>query len=123
MEKPVLNPIIHKLINSWQSEPVFSPFPRKYFFGIFLFFLTAYPAEASNTETSGMLDTTSKPKLTDTKRTFVPFDISLIPSLNLMHVERKTVTGLSFNVLSGRAAAIYGIELGGLENGKSRYLY
>jgi hypothetical protein len=49
-------------------------------------------------------------------RRYVPFDVTIVPPLNLFHFERKVIVGVSANVLYGRAAAVYGVEVGGLVN-------
>jgi hypothetical protein len=52
--------------------------------------------------------------------TSVPFDISLIHPVNFFHPDKKSITGLSLNVLHGTTTNLYGVELGGAINHASK---
>ena len=43
--------------------------------------------------------------------TSVPFDISLIHPVNFFHPDKKSITGLSLNVLHGTTTNLYGVEM------------
>lgn len=49
-------------------------------------------------------------------RRYVPANLSLIAPIEIFPFERKAVVGVSVNLLYGKSAAVYGLEVGGLIN-------
>jgi hypothetical protein len=52
----------------------------------------------------------------DESTVYVPADLSLVSPLALAPLPRKTIGGLSINIIHGEAAEMYGLQLGGIMN-------
>jgi hypothetical protein len=48
--------------------------------------------------------------------TWVPFDLTLVPPLNIFHPERKGIAGLAINLLWGTTDELLGAQVGTLYN-------
>ena len=54
--------------------------------------------------------------------TWVPFDISIVPPVNIFHPERKLIGGFSLNLGAGATAALVGVEVGLVYNRVDEWL-
>ena len=63
------------------------------------------------TSSSSDPDTNRKPRRWE-EYSIRPFELSIVPPVNIFHPKKKVIIGLSLNVPYGKANSVYGLELG-----------